>query len=154
MSALSLLIITAAAHGTKTYNKANSQKTMPIYKDINWDYVKRVKPIFKRTCFDCHGDTTKYPWYYKLPLVKQLIDHDIKEAKEHLDFSNDFPFKSHDSPLKDLKEIEEVMEKKEMPPFLYKIMHANSQLKKEDIAIIKNWLKKSIKSLQAVQKAR
>ena len=52
------------------------------YTQINKLYIKTVKPIFKKSCFDCHGNTTNYPWYYKVPGVKQLIDSDIgvKEA--------------------------------------------------------------------------
>lgn len=49
---------------------------------INQEYLKTVKPIFQKSCFDCHGNTTVYPWYYKVPGVKQLIDNDIDEVKQ------------------------------------------------------------------------
>lgn len=145
---LSLLTVNAEAFYKKTHNKPNLGKVNLAYKNINQNYIKKVKPIFKRTCFNCHGNNTKYPWYYKLPLVKQLLDHDIKEAKAHINFSNNFPFKSKHSPLEDLEEIKEVIDENEMPPFLYKIMHADSKLTKQEITIIKNWIKKSIQDLK------
>ncbi len=89
------------------------------YTQINKLYIKTVKPIFKKSCFDCHGNTTNYPWYYKVPGVKQLIDSDIKESKKHLDFSKDFPFISHETPLKDLDAIGKSVNNNSMPPFRY-----------------------------------
>ena len=45
---------------------------------INQSYIKTIRPIFKKSCFDCHTSETNYPWYYKLPIAKQLIGHDVK----------------------------------------------------------------------------
>ncbi|MBK8204899.1 MAG: heme-binding domain-containing protein, partial [Bdellovibrionales bacterium] len=70
---------------------------------INELYKFNVKQIFQKKCFDCHSQNTQYPWYYKIPGAKQLIDGDIEEAKEHLDFSNDFPFGGHGAPSEDLE---------------------------------------------------
>ena len=82
-------------HSNKTMRTERStpnDKEQKKYTKINQAYLKIVKPIFKKSCFDCHGNSTVYPWYYKIPGIKQLIDSDIREAKRHLDFSKDFPF--------------------------------------------------------------
>ena len=99
-----------------------------IYKTINSEYIKDIKPIFKKKCFDCHGAATKFPWYYKIPGVKQMIDYDIKEAKEHLDMSKDFPFISHETPLKDLESLKEVSVENDMPPLRYILGHWDASL--------------------------
>ena len=136
------------AHGGKDHSKENKQKTSvkklkDKYTVVNKAYIQKVKPIFKRSCFDCHGNTTKYPWYYKIPGIKQLIDSDISEAKVHLDFSNDFPFKSHETPLKDLNAILKAVKDESMPPFRYRILHGDSKLSKKEIKEIENWIKNS-----------
>lgn len=113
------------------------------YEQVNDEYLKSVKPIFKRSCFNCHGDKTSYPWYYKVPGVKQLIDYDIKESKKHLDFSKDFPFISHGTPLKDLNAIDKAVRNDSMPPFRYRVMHSDSKLSNDDIKKIGKWIKKS-----------
>ena len=113
------------------------------YIKINQEYIKTVKPIFKKSCFDCHGNTTVYPWYYKVPGVKQLIDDDVNEAKSHLDFSKDFPFISHGTPIKDLDAINKSINNESMPPFRYQIMHGDKKLTKDEIKQIKKWIRES-----------
>ena len=57
------------------------------------DYQLRVEPIFKKSCMDCHSGQTRFPWYYKIPGIKQMLDSDISEAGHHLDMSASYPFK-------------------------------------------------------------
>ncbi|MBI1908715.1 MAG: heme-binding domain-containing protein [Deltaproteobacteria bacterium] len=106
-------------------------------------YRQNVRPIFETKCFDCHSDQTRYPWYYRLPGVRQLMDHDIEEAREHIDLSHDFPFGGH-HPLKEqLKDLKEVVEENEMPLWRYRLLHWNSGLTDEERRIILEWLEKS-----------
>ena len=118
------------------------------YIRINQEYLKTVKPIFQKSCFDCHGNTTVYPWYYKIPGVKQLIDSDIKESKKHLDFSKDFPFVSHETPIKDLDGIGKSIKNDSMPPFRYLIMHGNKKLTKDEVKQVDKWIKESKEMLK------
>ena len=127
---------------------SDSKETEEIYKKINASYLNKIKPIFRKSCFDCHSSQTTYPWYYKVPGVKQLIDSDIKEAKSHLDFSNDYPFISHDSPENDLKSIEKSVSKKTMPPKKYLWMHNNAKLSQKEVEEIKKWVKESLGALK------
>ncbi|MCP3931544.1 MAG: heme-binding domain-containing protein [Bacteroidetes bacterium] len=127
---------------------SDSKETEEIYKKINASYLNKIKPIFRKSCFDCHSSQTTYPWYYKVPGVKQLIDSDIKEAKSHLDFSNDYPFISHDSPENDLKSIEKSVSKKTMPPKKYLWMHNNAKLSQKEVEEIKKWVKESLEALK------
>lgn len=114
------------------------------FEEINSSYLRQVKPIFSRSCFNCHSSNVEYPWYYKLPLIKGVIDKDISDARMHLDFSKDFPFKSHDSSINDLKAINNAITDKSMPPFRYKVLHPGSKLSKEEIRTIKLWIKNSL----------
>ena len=115
--------------------------------DINQTYLKLVKPIFEKSCFDCHSNNVRYPWYYKIPIISNMIDSDIKEAKSHLDFSFNFPFKGHGNSIKDLNSIMEVIENNTMPPNNYLFMHGNKKLLSTDKKIIYNWINNSLKIL-------
>tara|TARA_Y100000590_G_scaffold470776_1_gene670453 strand:- start:83734 stop:84204 length:471 start_codon:yes stop_codon:yes gene_type:complete len=119
-----------------------------IYKTINTNYKKRVKPIFEKSCFDCHSGETNYPWYYKIPGIKQLIDSDIKEAKVHLDFSNDFPFLSHETPIKDLKSIFNSLEEERMPPQRYLWFHGENNLTEKEFKEVKRWISESLEAME------
>lgn len=116
--------------------------------EINEDYQKEVKNIFKKSCYNCHTDKTDYPWYFSLPGIKQVIESDIKEAKKHLFLTDAFPFRSHSTPLKDLEAIWKSIEANEMPPFEYRIMHPDSKLDSNEKAIIKKWIYETKKRLK------
>ena len=135
-------------------SKTQSDLDLAIHKselvkiEINKSYIKRVKPIFKRSCFDCHGNTANYPWYYKIPGIKQLIDSDIETAKKHLDFTSDFPFKSHDTPLNDLTAISKSIKNETMPPFGYRFMHSDTKLNDKERVLIQDWIEISVEKLK------
>jgi len=102
---------------------------------------QQVESLFRRACYDCHSDKTVYPWYYAIPLVKQLIDYDIKEAREHLDMSKGWPFTEHNKPMDEIDEIVETIEEREMPPFMYRIAHGSALWNDEERAAVVQWLK-------------
>ena len=150
---LLLIFVTNFASSHENHHKAHMPKkteevTKDSFKEINEAYLKSVKPIFQKSCFDCHSSNTRYPWYSGLPGVKQLIASDIGEAKEHLDMTNDFPFSGHGEPLEDLKAIGEQVDKGEMPPFRYTIMHSESMLSEADKKVISEWVKSSLQKLE------
>ena len=118
---------------------------------INESYRKTIKPIFQKSCFDCHSSKTNFPWYYKIPGIKQLIDHDIFEAKVHLDMDNDFPFKGHGTNLEDLKAIGDSIKEGSMPPFRYRILHRDTVLNQEEKRQIREWVKQSLDLLEAIK---
>lgn len=119
-----------------------------INKQINEKYIQDVKPIFEKKCFDCHGSISKYPWYYKVPGVKQMIDYDMKEAKKHLDMSEGFPFKSHGTPFEDAKSIKKVAKEGSMPPLRYVLGHWNSTLSEDEKQKIIRWSEESLSKLK------
>lgn len=116
---------------------------------INNRYLRDVRPIFKRACFNCHSEHVRYPSYYVIPGVRQLIDWDIREAREHMDMGADFPFKGHGTPLKDLKAILEEVEEGGMPPIYYKVLHWKERLTDDEELIIQRWASEGIKLLPA-----
>ncbi len=134
--------------------KSSSASEKVVLREINEEYVKKIKPIFQRSCMNCHSSHTEYPWYYSLPGVKQLIDHDLREAKVHLDMSKDFPFVGHGSPQEDLASIKNSVEKNMMPPWRYQILHWSSKIELEEVKLIQDWVKSSSERLNKIEKER
>lgn len=114
---------------------------------INESYQKDVKPIFMRSCFNCHSQSPELPWYHVLPIAKGLIESDMTEAKEHLDFSHGFPFQGHGAPKEDLEAIADAVRDDSMPPLRYRLMHWGSSLSQEDRAVVLAWVEKSLKAI-------
>ncbi|MCB9026430.1 MAG: heme-binding domain-containing protein [Bdellovibrionaceae bacterium] len=119
----------------------------PNLEKINAEYIKEVKPIFKTKCLDCHGSGQVLPWYASLPGPKQLIDRDIKDAKNKMDMSIDFPFSGHGTPQDDFESLARTIKEDSMPPLLYRILHWRSSLTEDDIVIIKKWINHSLLTL-------
>lgn len=107
---------------------------------VNALYVENVRPVFKKKCFDCHGAGNPLPWYSRIPGPKQLIERDIRAAKEHIDMTRDFPFGGHGSPMEDLNSLEKVAEAGTMPPLRYRIMHRGSGLTEDEIRAVRAWV--------------
>lgn len=99
-----------------------------------------LESIFKKACYDCHTNQTVFLWYYKLPIVKNIIDDDIAEAKQHLEMSSGFPFGGHGKPADDLLAIRHVINDDEMPPFKYSMIHWNAKLTDEEKDSIVTWV--------------
>lgn len=149
------------SHGTEEHNSVQNEtvkvkKEQPskleryddLYSMINRQYLDQIKPIFEKKCFDCHAVATTLPWYYAIPGIRQLIDHDIKEAKEHMDMRKDFPFLSHETPLKDLQSLRGIGLEGGMPPLRYILGHWESRLTSDEKKMIIQWTEKSIKVLK------
>ena len=147
------LLLTAPAYAHKGMNHKAAVKgetvAVNVTKKSAMEYDLEVKPIFSRSCINCHGTTNKLPWYYELPGVGSIMSGHIKESKTHLDLSQGYPFKGHGSLKKDLQEIKRVLEDNEMPPWYFRLMHSDAKITKKENIIIQNWVTESTKRLDA-----
>jgi len=119
-----------------------------LYESIQTGFV-RLHPIFQKGCFDCHSDQTRYPWYHRIPVVKGLIDEDIRNARKHVDMSRGFPFGKAHRPADNLARIRDQLAEHEMPPWNYRLMHwsANPSDAERDSVIA--WIDESLRMLAA-----
>ncbi len=109
-----------------------------------------LKPGFERSCYDCHSRFTQFPWYYKLPIIKGMIDKDIKQARHNVDFSNGFPFTGKGSQADMLKGMRDEISGGDMPPMTYRIMHWGRQIEGASMESVINWIDSSLARLAAV----
>ena len=86
-----------------------------------------VADILRKSCYDCHSNETRYPWYSRVSPVKFLVYHDIEEGREHLNFSNWQSMKKIERATA-LDEISTVITTGEMPMKLYTKMHSEAKL--------------------------
>lgn len=145
------------AHGDKEDEDDQPAISMPPHPDleqkyndllatINVDYLK-VKPIFQKSCFDCHSKQTVYPWYHKLPLVGGFLDGHIEHGLEHVDMTNDFPFGGKDSLVAILRTMKEEIEEGEMPICAYRMMHWGMLIEGADQDSVFAWIDGAIDQL-------
>lgn len=102
--------------------------------------IASVEGILKETCFDCHSNQTRYPWYAEIaPVSYWLADH-IKHGKGELNFSE---WSSYSVKRKDhkLEEVIEMVEDKEMPLDSYTWTHGEARLTDDQIKAVITWAK-------------
>ena len=88
---------------------------------------KEVADLLKTSCYDCHSNETKYPWYFNVAPVSWWLKNHINEGREELNFSlwADFDAKRKD---KKLEESVELINEGEMPMFSYTLAHQEAKL--------------------------
>jgi Haem-binding domain len=47
----------------------------------------KVVRLLRRSCYDCHSDTTRWPWYSAFPGLSWLVSQDVSRARSTMNFS-------------------------------------------------------------------
>ena len=91
--------------------------------------------VFQRACYDCHSNTTIWPWYSRIAPVSWLLVDDVREGRSHLNFSQWANY-GREVAVEKLKDACEEVKSGGMPLWIYRIMHAKARLSDEDIRIV------------------
>jgi Haem-binding domain len=117
--------------------------------DITKTYAvpTNVMATLQTSCYDCHSNNTKYPWYSNIqPVAWWLADH-IEEGKKEINF-NEFASYSPRRQYKKFKEINDQLEEDEMPLKSYTIIHGDAKLSKEQKVEIYKWTNAMMDSMK------
>jgi len=97
-----------------------------------------VREVLRRACFDCHSNETTWPWYSYVAPVSWLVEHDVEEAREHMNFSDWESYSAEKQEHKREECWEEVAEG-EMPLWFYVPLHWEASLSDDDLDVLKAW---------------
>lgn len=106
-----------------------------------------VQQVLKVSCYDCHSNTTKYPWYSKIQPVAWFLSDHIIEGKREINFS-EFATYSLRRQYKKFKEIGEQVKTDEMPLFSYTLIHRDAFLNPAQKLLLENWAASSMKEME------
>ena len=90
-----------------------------------------VAAILKVSCYDCHSNNTRYPWYSELQPGAWFMARHIKKGKEELNFDEFNNYSKRRKKAK-IKSIISQIEKDEMPLRSYRMMHGNARLSADE----------------------
>lgn len=107
-----------------------------------------VSAILARSCQDCHSDRTHWPWYGHIPPASWLLNHDVKEARSHMDLSRWSKY-SLDDKREILTEMGAVLRNNQMPPSRYLFMHSDARLSADETARLYAWTRSERRKLRA-----
>ena len=98
---------------------------------------EEVLSVLRNSCYDCHSNETRWPWYNRIVPASWLIMYDVTNGRANMNFSEWDIFEMIESDMKTL--IIGAVTSGVMPPFIYKLGHPNAKLSNEDIAVLAEW---------------
>lgn len=97
-----------------------------------------IQKIFKISCYDCHSNTTHYPWYNYIQPVALWLGNHVKDGKKELNFSEYATYTARKK-FRKMEEINEQVKEDQMPLSSYTIIHRDAILNNEKKKKIENW---------------
>jgi hypothetical protein len=92
----------------------------PVVAEPAWDSAQ-TRDLAVRACFDCHSNEVSWPWYSNIAPMSWLVQRDVDEGREELNFSEwHRPQESDDA-------AETVLDRS-MPPRQYLLLHPDARL--------------------------
>jgi uncharacterized membrane protein len=97
-----------------------------------------VKQLVQTACYDCHSNTTRYPWYAEVQPVGWFLADHIKEGKRHLNFSG-FGQLPPKRAARKLEQCADEVSEGGMPLASYRLVHADARLTDAQRKLLVAW---------------
>ena len=81
-----LILLVIAQFFSPEKNQGALASIEPFLEETN--PPENVKMILKESCYDCHSDFTRYPWYNNITPVNYWLAEHVNDGKKHFNFSN------------------------------------------------------------------
>jgi len=95
--------------------------------------------LVKRACYDCHSNETTWPWYSNVAPMSWLIQHDVDEGRQRLNFSEWGVIRGEG-----VNRIGNAIQEGEMPPIQFTLIHPEARLTEQEKTILISGLSKSL----------
>lgn len=93
---------------------------------------------FEQSCFDCHSNQTRWPWYSTITPINYLIAQDVESGRRHMNFSEWGTLKT--TKIQSLLDrISDEVSGRDMPLQKYLLLHSDAKLSDADIKMIGDW---------------
>jgi hypothetical protein len=133
-----ILAVVAVAFILVQFVPAGAAENPPVEEDLA--AAPEVTEVLRRACYDCHSNETKWPWYGRVAPARWLVLHDVREGREHLNFSTWNRYDAEERAEK-LEEILEELAEGAMPPRVYTPLHPSARLSAADRALLEDWVR-------------
>ena len=97
----------------------------PVVAEPAWD-TPATRELARKACFDCHSNETQWPWYSNIAPLSWLIQRDVDEGRDELNWSEWGPDEEGD-------ESAETVIERSMPPGTYPLLHPEARLSDQEV---------------------
>ena len=119
---------------------ARNVSAQPSANDITTRYPTppAVKQLLAAACYDCHSNTTRYPWYANVQPAAWWLAYHVADGKRHLNFSEFTAYAPKKAVVK-LEDLVDEVHAGEMPLASYRLAHADARLTAEQRTLLADW---------------
>ena len=107
-----------------------------------------VRELLERKCGNCHSESGEWPFYSRVAPVSWLLEHDVSEAREHMNLSRWSDYSSQDK-IDLLGRLAAKARSGEMPPARYTTMHRGAKLSTPEQEQVYQWAKAERRRLRS-----
>lgn len=100
----------------------------------------------RKSCFDCHSDQVRFPWYSKVAPSSWFLSEHIREGKENLNFSVWEDYTKREK-IGLLAKIKDEVESGNMPLKSYLLIHWDAKLNAENITSLSKWTEEAMATI-------
>mgnify|MGYP001305427809 FL=1 len=111
----------------------------------------KIAAIFKRACYDCHSNETRWPWYSYLALLSWWIERDVELGRKELNFSEWGSYYPA-TKMRKLHWLDRTLHQENMPPWSYRMLHPQAALNQADLMLLEQWIEAQL-AAQRLQKS-
>jgi len=106
--------------------------------EADFDGPPEVAAVLETSCYDCHSNETRWPWYSRVAPASWLVAHDVEEARDRMNFSL---WGTYDPRRQEklAEEIWEEVEGGEMPLRKYLVVHPDARLSEAAKQTLEDW---------------
>lgn len=120
----------------------------PLEPGMDFLRIKDTPPdiakLIRTSCYDCHSNETKYPWYASIAPSSWFLKSHVSEGRKELNFSTFATYETARQ-IHKMEEVTEMVEKKKMPLDSYFIGHQDAKLSDENRKKLVEYFKFQIK---------
>jgi hypothetical protein len=98
-----------------------------------------VKRVLKNSCYNCHSNETKLPWFDKVVPAYWVVTSDVTKARKHLNFSEIGKLPAAQQKAS-LFEAVNMIQLGAMPLPAYLRVHPDAKITADQLAVLRNYL--------------
>lgn len=108
----------------------------------------RIQAKFRRACYDCHSNETRWPWYSRVAPISWFIVRDVNLGRKEINFSQWGSYYPATRRRK-LEWMERSLHQEKMPPWSYRLTHPGALLTDDDRDALERWIESELTALSA-----